>query len=153
MRHANQFLRLHTAHNRSDAARLVGSLIEHEQVRATLGRAKTAMRLTDRMISLAKAGTLASRRQAASFLGEGPALGKLFKEIGKRYLARQGGFTRLIRDFPRKGDGAPMAILELVDRVVKPVTTQKKSGKGKEKTTADTKAPAKKLAAAGQASK
>ena len=145
MRHAHQFLRLHAAHRLADARRLVGSLIEHEQVRTTLIRAKAAMRLTDRMISLAKDGTLASRRAAAGFLGEGPAVGKLFKEIGKRYQARQGGFTRLIRAIPRKGDGAPMAILELVDRVVKPITTKKKAGK--DKTTADTKAPAKKLTA------
>ena len=117
MRHANQFLRLHTAHNRADASHLVQSLLEHEQIRTTLTRAKIAIRLTDRMITLAKKGTLASHRQAAGFLGDGPALRKLFKELGKRYQARQGGFTRLMRDFPRKGDGAPMAVLELIDQI------------------------------------
>lgn len=151
MRHANQYLRLHTAHRRADAAHLVEGLLEHEQIRTTLSNAKTAMRLADRMISLAKVGTMAARRVAASFLGDVPVVGKLFKEIGKRYQARQGGFTRLIRDLPRRGDGSPMAILELVDRVVKPVSTEKKTGKAKGK--ADTKAPVKKLEAAGKSAK
>ncbi len=145
MRHAHQFLRLHTAHNRADAARLVESLLEHEQIRTTLSKAKIAHRLTDRMITLGKSGTLANRRLAASFLGDGPALEKLFGEIGKRYQSRQGGYTRLMRDVPRKGDGAPMALVELVDRVPKPVTTKKKTGKEKIKT--ELKAPAKKVEA------
>lgn len=146
MRHAHQFLRLHTAHSRADAARLVEGLLEHEQIRTTLSKAKVAHRLADRMISLGKTGTLANHRLAASFLGDGPALKKLFGEIGKRYASRQGGYTRLMRDVPRKGDGAPMAVLELVDRVPKPITTKKKTGKEKIKT--DLKAPAK-MAQAG----
>ncbi len=148
MRHTHQFLRLHTAHSRADAAHLVGSLIEHEQIHTTLSRAKVAVRLTDKMITLAKGGSLANRRLAASFLGDVPALGKRFKEIGKRYENRPGGFTRLIRDFPRKGDGAPMAIIELVDRVIKPVSTEKKAGK--DKAAAGLKPPAKKFAAAAK---
>ena len=151
MRHAHQFLRLHTAHSRADAARLVESLLEHEQIRTTLSNAKVAHRMADRMITLGKSGTLASHRIAASFLGDGPALKKLFGEIGKRYQSRVGGYTRLMRDVPRKGDGAPMALVELVDRVPKPVTTQKKTGKEKFKT--DLKAPAKKAQAGAQAAK
>ncbi len=151
MRHAQQFLQLHTAHRRADAAHLVNSLIEHEQIRTTLTKARTAHRLTDNMITLAKKGTLASRKQAASFLGAGAALSKLFNELGKRYAARPGGYTRLIHDFPRRGDGSPMAVLELIDRVPKPVTTQKKEGKDKK--AAPVKAPAKKFEAPAKASK
>ena len=98
------------------------------------------------MITLAKSGTLADHRKASEFLGQGPVLHKLFKEMGKRYASRPGGYTRLMRDFPRKGDGAPMAIVELVDRVLKPVTTEKKSSKEKLK-------PAIKAGAVAQASK
>ena len=133
MRHANQFLRLHTAHNRADAAHLVASLLEHDMIKTTLTKAKTALRLSDGMIRLAKIGSLASRRQASAFLGNAPVLSRLFGEIAKRYASRPGGFTRLVRDLPRKGDGAPMAILELVDRPPKPVTTEKKTAKEKKK--------------------
>ena len=135
MRHAKQFLRLNTSHRAATASNVVNSLIEHEQLRTTLTRAKVAGRSTDKLITLAKAVTLSAQRQAASFLGDGVALKKLFSEIGKRYQTRKGGFTRLVRDLPRKGDGSPMAIVELIDRVPKPVTTEKAAAKEKAKKT------------------
>ncbi len=144
MRHAKQFLRLHTAHRRADAGHVVASLIEHEQIHTTLTRAKVAVRLTDRMITLAKAGTLAAHRKASILIGDGVALKKLFAEMGKRYQARKGGFTRLVRVMPRKGDGSPMAIVELIDRVPKPVTTEKAGAKEKAKKPAIAAAPASK---------
>ena len=133
MRHAKQFLRLNTPRRRAAASHLVGSLLEHEQIRTTLTKAKVTQRMTDRMITLGKAGTLASQRQAAAFLGNERALRKLFQEIGKRYQTRAGGYTRLVRDFPRKGDGSPMAIIELIDRPPKPIATEKPAGKEKKK--------------------
>ncbi len=151
MRHAHQALRLHTSRRRSAASHIVTGLLEHEQIKTTLANAKAAMRLTDKMITLAKYGTLAHRRQAASFLGDASVIKKLFGELGKRYASRQGGYTRLMRDFNRKGDGAPMAILELVDRVAKPVATEKPQPKGQKK--APLKAPAKKAEAQAAAAK
>ncbi|MBE3595380.1 MAG: 50S ribosomal protein L17 [Candidatus Carbobacillus altaicus] len=104
---------------------LVTQLILHEQVETTLPKAKNAARLADEMITLAKRGDLHARRQVAAFVRplqtdpEDPkskdAVQKLFDIIAPRYADRNGGYTRVLKKGPRRGDGAEMAILEFVD--------------------------------------
>ncbi|MEX2264671.1 MAG: 50S ribosomal protein L17 [Bryobacteraceae bacterium] len=93
---------------------LVTSVIEHERVITTVPKAKAVKPLVDRMITLAKRDTLHTRRQAASFLETPVSVKKLFDTLGTRFGQRNGGYTRIVRLGPRKGDGAEQAMLELV---------------------------------------
>ena len=93
---------------------LVTSILMHERVNTTVTRAKEARIYAERMITLAKRGDLHARRQAAAYLLDETVLKKLFDTLGPRYADRPGGYTRIMRTGPRQGDGAPMAIIELV---------------------------------------
>jgi large subunit ribosomal protein L17 len=93
---------------------LVTSVIEQERVITTVPKAKAARPLVENMITLAKADTLHSRRQAASFLTTPASVKKLFDTLGARFGQRAGGYTRIVRLGPRKGDGAEQAMIELV---------------------------------------
>lgn len=99
---------------------LVTDIIINERIVTTEAKAKELRKITDRMVSLAKTGTLAARRQASETVRpedvkEGQtALQKLFSEIGPRYQDRKGGYTRIIKTVPRRGDAAPMAIIEFI---------------------------------------
>ncbi len=99
---------------------LVTDIIIHERITTTEAKAKELKKLADKMITLAKEDTLATRRQAAETVRfedvkEGQnALQKLFSELGPRYKDRNGGYTRIIKTIPRRGDAAPMAIIEFV---------------------------------------
>ena len=93
---------------------LATSIIAEERVVTTAPKAKAVRPLVERMITLAKEGGLHSRRQAAAFLKTPKALKKLFDTIGPRFGPRQGGYCRIIRLGPRKGDGAEQVMLELV---------------------------------------
>ncbi len=93
---------------------LVISLIEHERIETTVTRAKEARKFADKMISLGKRGDLHARRQAESFLRNKDAVKKLFDEIAPRYEDRDGGYTRIVKIGPRRGDAAEMAVFELV---------------------------------------
>jgi large subunit ribosomal protein L17 len=99
-------------HRRSTLANLVCSLIEHSRIRTTIAKAKVARRYADKMVTLAKKGTLHHRREAIAFLRHKPAVAKLFAEIGKQHGDRNGGYTRIIRVGQRLGDAAEIAILE-----------------------------------------
>lgn len=94
---------------------LVTSVIENERIITTVPKAKAARPLVDRMITLAKRDSLHTRRQAAAFLNTPNAVKKLFETLGTRFGQRPGGYTRIVRIGPRKGDGAEQALLELVD--------------------------------------
>ncbi len=94
---------------------LVTSVIENERIITTVPKAKAARPLVDRMITLAKRDSLHTRRQAAAFLNTPDAVKKLFETLGTRFGQRPGGYTRIVRIGPRKGDGAEQALLELVD--------------------------------------
>lgn len=100
---------------------LVTDLIIHERIETTEARAKEVRRLAEKMITLAKRGDLHARRQAAAFVrkarvdDEQDALQKLFDDIAQRYEERSGGYTRILKLGPRRGDAAPMVYLELVD--------------------------------------
>ncbi|MBU1143264.1 MAG: 50S ribosomal protein L17 [Tenericutes bacterium HGW-Tenericutes-2] len=99
---------------------LVTDIIINERITTTEAKAKELKKLADKMITLAKDGSLSARRQAAETVRfedvkEGQnALQKLFSELGPRYQERNGGYTRIIKTVPRKGDAAPMAIIEFV---------------------------------------
>jgi len=98
---------------------MVTSLIEHERIKTTEAKAKEARRLADRMVTCAKKGTLNSRRQAAKYVRSRAMLTKLFTIFKDRYAERNGGYTRVLKTYPRLGDGAPMAFLEMVERPLK----------------------------------
>src|SRR6202011_678650 len=93
---------------------LVTSVIEHERVITTVPKAKAVKPLVEKMITLAKEDTLHSRRQAAKMIETPATLKKLFDKLGTRFGQRNGGYTRIVRLGPRKGDGAEQAMLELV---------------------------------------
>lgn len=93
---------------------LTTSVILHERIRTTVTKAKAARPQIDRVITLAKRDTLHARRQAAAYLYGPEAVRKLFDRIGPRFADRAGGYTRIVRLGPRRGDGAETAILELL---------------------------------------
>src|SRR6478672_6023472 len=93
---------------------LVTSVIEHERIITTVPKAKAVRPLVEKMITLAKADTLHTRRQAAMVLRTPASVKKLFDSLGTRFGQREGGYTRITRLGPRKGDGAEVAMLELV---------------------------------------
>ena len=120
MRHARGYRRLNRTHEHRKAlfANMAGSLIEHEQIKTTLPKAKELKRIIDKLITLGKRGDLHARRQAASQLKQDAYVAKLFDVLGPRYAERQGGYARVLKAGFRYGDMAPMAIIELVDRDV-----------------------------------
>jgi large subunit ribosomal protein L17 len=140
------------------------ALIKERQIRTTLAKAKALRPFIERMITFAKKGDLASRRHVLSLLGQKSAVKDLFDKLGPHYAERNGGYTRVLKLGFRRGDAAPTAIIELVDRESLPGETEKekkeqekqaakKKGEKKEKhlkkTATETAAEAK-AAAAGE---
>ncbi len=93
---------------------LVTAVVERDRIVTTITKAKAIQPLVENMVTLAKKDTLASRRQAAAFLLTPDAVKRLFDEVGSKFGQRAGGYTRIVRVGPRKGDGAEMAIIEFV---------------------------------------
>ena len=93
---------------------MVTALLENGRLETTLCRAKELRSVADKMVTLGKQNTLHSRRQALSFITKEDVVSKLFSEIAPKYESRNGGYTRIIKMGPRKGDAAEMAIIELV---------------------------------------
>ncbi len=93
---------------------MVTYLLENGQIKTTVSRAKEVAPMAEKMISLAKTNNLASYRQALAFITKEDVAKKLFDEIGPKYESRNGGYTRIVRIGPRRGDAAEMAIIELV---------------------------------------
>ena len=119
MRHARGYRRLNRTHEHRKAlwANMAGSLIEHEQIKTTLPKAKELRSVVDRLVTLGKRGDLHARRLAISRLhGDRKLADKLFTTLADRYSDRPGGYTRVVKAGFRYGDAAPMAIIELVDR-------------------------------------
>lgn len=92
----------------------VASLLKHGRIETTVTRAKETRRVAEKMITLGKRGDLHARRQASAYIYEDKLVHKLFEEIAPNYAERNGGYTRILKLGPRKGDSAEMAILELV---------------------------------------
>jgi large subunit ribosomal protein L17 len=114
-----------TAHRQAMAANLVCSLITERRIRTTLPKAKLARRLAEKMVTLAKKGTLAHRRLALATLRQEAPVRALFQELAPQFAARAGGYTRIIRLADFRPDGADMAFLEWVG--IAPVNRRKKS--------------------------
>ena len=130
MRHRNYGSKLgrQPAHRRATLRNLVTNVIEKERITTTVTRAKAAKPLVENMITLGKRDTLQSRRQAASYLMTPGATKKLFADIAPRFSDRAGGYTRIIHAGFRIGDGAQLAILELLGSKLK---KKAKEGKGR----------------------
>ena len=94
---------------------LTTSLLENGKIETTVTRAKEVQKLADKMVTLGKANTLHTKRQALGFVTKRDVVSKLFDEIAPKYSERNGGYTRVIKIGPRRGDAAEMAVLELVD--------------------------------------
>jgi large subunit ribosomal protein L17 len=120
MRHRNYGRKLsrNTEHRRALLRNLVTSLIIDERVVTTVAKAKAARGLAEEMITLGKRGDLHARRQAAAYCLTPASVKKLFDDVAKRFSSRDGGYTRLVRTGWRKGDGADIAVLELLDNTV-----------------------------------
>jgi large subunit ribosomal protein L17 len=106
-----------TAHRKALLRNLSLAFLKHELIKTTLPKAKEIKSFVEKVITLSKIDSLANRRLAISILGNQEIIDKLFKEIGPRVANRKGGYTRILKFGFRPGDKAPMAIMELVDRV------------------------------------
>ena len=121
MRHGNAGRRFNRtqSHRKAMLANLAISLVEHEQIVTTLPKAKDLRPIVEKLVTIAKKGGLAARRQLASELQNNEiAAKKLFDVLGPRYKARAGGYTRVLKAGFRHGDSAPVAVIEFVDRDV-----------------------------------
>ena len=103
-----------TDHRKAMLRAMVTFLLEKGKIETTVTRAKEVRSLTEKMITMAKNDNLHSKRQVHSFVTKEDVVKKLFDEIGPKYADRNGGYTRVIKTGPRRGDAAPMAIIELV---------------------------------------
>lgn len=103
-----------TAHRMLMLRGMVTDLLRHESIRTTEAKAKEVRRLTEKIITHGKKGTLHHRRQAAAFMTDDRVVSKVFDELAERYEDRPGGYTRIVKLGPRKGDAAPMAVIDLM---------------------------------------
>ncbi len=116
MRHkvAGRNLSRSTEHRWALYRNQVTALLDHEKITTTEAKAKEVRSLAEKMITLAKDGSLASRREAVAFITDKKVVEKLFAEVAPSYADRKGGYTRLLKLGPRPGDSAPMVRIELV---------------------------------------
>ena len=120
MRHARGYRRLNRTHEHRKAlfANMAGSLIEHEQIKTTLPKAKEIRPIVEKLVTLGKRGDLHARRQAISQIRDVAVVSKLFDAIATRYANRNGGYLRIMKAGFRQGDNAALAVVEFVERDV-----------------------------------
>lgn len=118
MRHGNRGRKFNrtAAHRKAMFANMAAALIKHEQIVTTLPKAKDLRPVVEKLITLAKKGTLHARRQAIAQIRDEAQVGKLFAVLAGRYSERHGGYLRVLKAGFRFGDNAPMAVIEFVDR-------------------------------------
>ena len=121
-----------TAHRKAMMRGMVTLLLENGQVETTLTRAKEVRSIAEKMITLGKKNTLASRRAALAYITKEAVVTKVFVELAPLYADRNGGYTQIFKLGPRRGDGAEMAIVKLID-YVKPTADDKKKDKKEKK--------------------
>ncbi|WP_017573350.1 50S ribosomal protein L17 [Nocardiopsis halotolerans] len=124
------------AHERHILANLATSLFQHGRIRTTEAKAKRLRPYAEKLITLGKRGDLHARRQVLTKITDKAVVHELFTEIGPRYENRPGGYTRITKIGPRKGDNAPMAVIELVEALSAPAASQRKAEEPKAETTA-----------------
>jgi len=117
MRHMNRGRKLNrtSAHRKALFRNLVLALVQHERIRTTDAKAKELRRYADRMVTLGKRGDVAARRLAFAFMQSRDAVKRLFDEIAPRFKERNGGYTRVVKFGIRRGDAAPLSIIEFSD--------------------------------------
>lgn len=103
-----------TDHRKTMLRNQVTSLFKHRRIETTISKAKETQRMAEKMITLGKKGSLEARRQALAYIYDEDIVNVLFDEIAAEYSERNGGYTRVLKMGPRRGDGTEMAILELV---------------------------------------
>ncbi len=103
-----------TGHRKAMLRNMVTSLIKENRIKTTETRAKQINSIAEKMVTLAKKGDLAARRQALAYIYDEEVVKKLFETLGPKYADRQGGYTRIIRTENRRGDAAPMVFVEMV---------------------------------------
>jgi large subunit ribosomal protein L17 len=120
MRHGKVHRKLgkRPSHRRAMFANMAAALIKHEQIVTTLPKAKELRPVVEKLVTLAKKGGLAARRQAIAQIHDIAQVKKLFEVIGPRYKERHGGYTRVLKAGFRYGDNAPQAVIEFVERDV-----------------------------------
>jgi large subunit ribosomal protein L17 len=122
-------------------ANLATSLFEHDRITTTEAKAKRLRPLAERLITFAKRGDLHARRQVMTVIRDKDVVHKLFAEIGPKFAERPGGYTRIIKTNPRKGDNAPMAVIELVEALTGAASVVKEAEKARGTKVAAKKAP------------
>lgn len=135
-----------TKHRRAMFRNMATDLFRHESITTTDPRAKEIRRVAEKMITLAKKGTLQARRQAAAFIKDKDVLKKLFSELAEKYKDRPGGYTRIIKMGYRKGDNAPLSLIEIVQEDYKPKKKKKVATKAAPKNTESKKSTKKESA-------
>lgn len=127
MRHqlAHRRLGRNSAHRQMLFRNMLSALVLHDRIETTLGKAREVRPLADKLVTLAKNGTLSSRRSAFAVLRDDVALKKLFSTLVDRYRDRKGGYTRILKLGNRHGDCAPMAILEYLTAEIKKADAKK----------------------------
>ena len=159
MRHGNGLRKLNrtSSHRQAMLRNMAVSLLKHETIRTTIQKAKELRRVVEPLITLAKVDTEAKRRLAFARLRDAAVVEKLFSDLGKRFGARPGGYTRILHMAPRPGDNADMALMQLVDGPAAVAAEKPVKAKAKKKSApkaeagaeaAPAKAPRKKKAAA-----
>ncbi len=120
MRHGAAYRKLGrtASHRKAMFANMAASLIEHEQIVTTLPKAKEIRPIVEKLVTLGKRGDLHARRQAISQIRDVAVVAKLFDAIATRYATRNGGYLRIMKAGYRRGDNAPLAVIEFVDRDV-----------------------------------
>ncbi len=118
MRHrkSGRQLNRNSSHRKAMFSNMAGSLVTHEVIKTTVPKAKELRRVIEPLITLAKTDSVANRRLAFARTRDNAVVAKLFNELGPRFSARPGGYTRIMKCGVRAGDKAPMAYIELVDR-------------------------------------
>jgi len=115
-RHSGRQLNRNSSHRKAMFRNMTNSLVEHEIIKTTLAKAKELRGFAEPLITLAKSDSVANRRLAFDRVRDKSTVGKLFTELGPRYVERPGGYVRIIKCGLRTGDKAPMAYVELIDR-------------------------------------
>ena len=118
MRHQKSGRKLgrNSSHRKAMFGNMVTSLFKHEQIETTESKAKELQPVAEKLITLAKRGDLHARRQAFALMRDKAVTNKLFEDLKERFLDRQGGYTRILKKGQRKGDGAPISIIQLLPR-------------------------------------
>jgi len=149
MRHqlSGRQLSRNSSHRWAMLKNMAASLLQHETIRTTLPKAKELRRVVEPLITLSKTDSLANRRRAFSKLRDEAVVTKLFEDLGPRFKARAGGYTRILKMEPRPGDNAPMALMQLVDKAAQqeaaaPEAEKKTTKRAKKTEGSDADAPA-----------